>query len=160
MLRRHHTNTTAKTWVACGNSHLACEWIRVHKLSQRYVLGICAVWCVWGCTDGGGLYVPCRYLHTAGIEIVHENANFCGSKTDFPQRKTIVPGETKLAVQKKKGGGGVGRREAPGLVRHQIPANIRSVFTCSCHPSLLHNCEHSHMLLLSQAGNRLEHSHS
>ena len=89
--------------MACGNSHLACEWIRVYKLSQRYILGICAVWCVWGCTDGGGLYVPCRYLHTAGIEIVRKNANFCGGETDFPQRKTIVPGEKKLAVQKKGG---------------------------------------------------------
>ena len=59
------------------------------------------------------MYVPCRYLHTAGIEIVHENANFCGSKTDFPQRKTIVPGETKLAVQKKKGGWGGGKKGSP-----------------------------------------------
>ena len=33
--------------------------------------------------------------------IAHENANFHGSETDFPWRKTIVCVEKKLVVQKK-----------------------------------------------------------
>ena len=52
-----HLNTT-KTWVTCGNSHLACKEIHtcnvyhVYKLHQRYIKGnsgICCcvyVWCL------------------------------------------------------------------------------------------------------------------
>ena len=39
----------------------------------------------------------------SGMGIVPENAHFHSSETDFPQRKKIVHGEKKLAVQKKEG---------------------------------------------------------
>ena len=37
---------------------------------------------------------------TTGVGIVRENANFRGSETDFPWRKTVVCGEKKSGVQK------------------------------------------------------------
>ena len=51
------------------------------------------------------------------MEISHENANFCGSETDFLWRKKTVRGEKKLVVQKKR------REEMETLVSvlHQIP---------------------------------------
>ena len=48
---------------------------------------------------------------SAGMGIVHENANFCGSETDFLGRKKKVCGKNKSTVQKKK-------KEAPVLVPH------------------------------------------
>jgi len=83
-------------------------------------------------------------------------ANFCGCETDFPWRKTIVRREKQLVVQKKK-------KEKKGSTGFSSAPNTRkiwSAFTCGyCH-SWSHNCELSHLLLLSQAGNRLELSHS
>ena len=38
-LERRHANTTRKTWVAYGNSHLACVY-KVHKIHQRYNMGV------------------------------------------------------------------------------------------------------------------------
>jgi len=65
--------------------------------------------------------------------------------------KLTFCGEKKSAVKKKKRK----KKEAPVLVPHRI----RSTFTRGYRPSWSRKCEHTHLLLLTWAGNRLERSH-
>ena len=109
------------------------------KISQHYQIDECRN--------------PGHYIKASGIEIVHENANFCGSETDFPQREKNCPwgkeiGSTKKEEKKK---GSSGFSSAP---------NTSETYRARSHASWLHNFQYSHLLLLSWAGNRLECSHS
>ena len=103
--------------------------------------------------------IPCMkfglpYLGKAGMGIVHENTNFRCSETDFPEKKKMPAGKRNRWHTKK------GKRKHQFWFHTKYPQNIRSMFACSYCPSWSCNCEHSHLLLLSRAGNRLEHSHS
>ena len=80
-----------------------------------------------------------------------ENANFSGSETDFMWIKKKIRGGKEIGCTKEK-------RKHWFLAEYL--QNIWSTLTCGYYPSWWHNCEHSHLLLLSWAGNRLERSHS
>ena len=70
--------------------------------------------------------------------IVHKNANFCGSETDFSLREKIFHGEKKLPVQQQKNGFrsapnthetyGVRSHAAIALLGHVIVKTV----TCCC----------------------------
>ena len=74
------------------------------KISQHYQIDECRN--------------PGHYIKASGIEIVHENANFCGSETDFPQREKNCPWGKEIGGTKKE----EKKKEAAVLVPHQIPA--------------------------------------
>ena len=93
------------------------------------------------------------HTHTPGMGIV-KNANFCGNETDFPWRIFVVCVEKKLAVKKRR------KNEHRFQFCTAYLRNIWSAFICGCCLSWSCTCEHSHLLLLSRAGNRLERSHS
>ena len=69
---------------------------------------------------------------TAGMGIVRENANFRGSKTDFPWRKTIVHGGKRNQGSKQTKTGSPNTRET------------QSMITLGYRPFLSLNCEYSH----------------
>ena len=83
--------------------------------------------------------------------IVHGNANFCCSETDFLQREKKK--KKKNCLQEKEISGA---RKGSTSSASKNPQKILSALTitCRCCPPWLCNCEHSHLLLLLQAGNR------
>ena len=84
-----------------------------------------------------------------------QNTNFRGRETDFLQRKILFAWKINqwyIKEEEKKGSTSFG--STPNTHK------TWSMFTCSYCLSWLCNFQHSRLLLLSQAGNRLECSHS